>query len=83
IIKGYTSYLKFLFVHPKHRDKKIGSALLSNYFMRSKDAKLMILWVLLSNENAVGIYKHYGFQMDNFYNIVLTKKLIKNGKENK
>lgn len=83
IIKGYTSYLKFLFVHPEHRDKKIGSALLSNYYLNSKDAKLMILWVLLSNENAVEIYKHYGFQMDNFYNIVLTKNLINNGKENK
>jgi GNAT superfamily N-acetyltransferase len=82
INKGYSSYLRYWFVHPEHRDKKIGSALLNKYFSDSKDARLMFFWVILSNENAVFRYKHYGFQMENFYDIVLTKNLINNETEN-
>ena len=80
--KGYSSYLRYWFVHPEHRDKKIGSALLNKYFSDGKDARLMFFWVILSNENAVLRYKHYGFQMENFYDIVLTKNLINNETEN-
>lgn len=82
INKGYSSYLRYWFVHPEHRDKKIGSALLNKYFSDGKDARLMFFWVVLSNENAVLRYKHYGFQMENFYDIVLTKNLINNETEN-
>jgi len=82
INKGYSSYLRYWFVHPQHRDKKIGSALLNKYFSDGKDARLMFFWVILSNENAVLRYKHYGFQMENFYDIVLTKNLINNETEN-
>ncbi|EKD30769.1 MAG: hypothetical protein ACD_77C00477G0037 [uncultured bacterium] len=82
INKGFSSYLRYWFVHPGHRDKKIGSALLNKYFSDSKDVRLMFFWVILSNENAVVRYKHYGFQMENFYDIVMTKNLINNEKEN-
>ncbi|MFZ4520731.1 MAG: GNAT family N-acetyltransferase [Bacteroidales bacterium] len=60
-ITGVTSYLRYWFVHPDHREKKIGSTLINDFFARSSGTKRQLFWVIQSNENAIKRYKHYGF----------------------
>jgi ribosomal protein S18 acetylase RimI-like enzyme len=74
---GVTSYLRYWFVHPKHRNKKIGSILLNEYFKRSEETKRQIFWVIQSNDNAIKRYLHYGFQSENLYDIIVTNNNIK------
>ncbi len=71
---GLTSYLRYWFVHPKHRDKKIGSTLIKKYFTESKGTKRQLFWVIQSNNNAIMRYKHYGFNPENMFDIVMTNK---------
>jgi ribosomal protein S18 acetylase RimI-like enzyme len=70
---GVTSYLRYWFVHPDHRDKKIGSALLNQYFYLSNGCKKQIFWVINDNENAIKRYRHYGFEMEVLNDIILKK----------
>ena len=73
-LKGLTSYLRYWFVHPEHRNKKIGSILLSKFFSDSKGTKRQLFWVIQSNDNAIKRYKHYGFEPENLYDSVMTNK---------
>jgi ribosomal protein S18 acetylase RimI-like enzyme len=73
---GLTSYLRYWFVHPEHRNKKIGSILLNEYFKNSTETKRQIFWVIGSNENAIKRYLHYGFQSENLYDYIMTNKNI-------
>ena len=57
---GYTSYLRYWFVHPKHRNKKIGSILLNEFFKKSIETKRQIFWVIGTNENAIKRYLQIG-----------------------
>lgn len=75
-IIGVTSYLRYWFVHPEHRNKKIGSLLLNEYFKNSADTKRQIFWVIQSNENAITRYLHYGYQPENLFDIIMTNKNI-------
>ena len=73
-LMGLTSYLRYWFVHPEHRDKKIGSILLNKYFHDSKLTKRQLFWVIQSNDNAIKRYEHYGFKPENMFDIVMTNK---------
>ena len=73
---GLTSYLRYWFVHPQHRDKKIGSVLLNKFFSASKEAKRQLFWVIQSNDNAIKRYKHYGCEPENLVDSVMTNKNI-------
>ena len=70
-LTGVTSYLRYWFTHPAHRDKKIGSQLLRNFFYESNSTKRQLFWVLEENENAIKRYLHYGFERENMYDKVL------------
>lgn len=76
-INGTTSFLRYWFVNPLHRDKKIGSKLLNQFFYRSRECKRLLFWVIGSNTNAIERYKHFGFKSENLYNYVITNKRIK------
>ncbi len=67
-----TLYLRYWFVHPEHRDKKIGSALLNRFFYEGKETRRQLFWVIADNENAIKRYAHYGFSNENMYDYVLT-----------
>ena len=67
---GKTSYLRYWFVHPKHRNKKVGSSLLKWYFYESNNTKRQHFWVIESNENAIKRYRHYGFKKENLKDYV-------------
>jgi len=72
-IKGLTSYLRYWFVLPECRDKKLGSAILRRYFYESRNTKRQIFWVLASNENAIIRYKHYGFEAEPMIDQIMIK----------
>ncbi len=74
-IIGVTSYLRYWFVHPEHRDKKIGSKLLKKFFCLNSECKKQIFWVLNDNDNAIKRYLHYGFKNENMIDIILIKNI--------
>jgi ribosomal protein S18 acetylase RimI-like enzyme len=73
---GQTSYLRYWFVHPDHREKKIGSTLLRSFFAAGKDSKRQLFWVIRSNENAIKRYEHYGFKKEELFDYVMINKNI-------
>jgi len=76
-IIGNTLYLRYWFVHPNFRDKRVGSKLFYEFENKGKDANRHLFWVIRSNENAIKRYKHYGFVEEKMYNFVLTNKNIR------
>jgi hypothetical protein len=80
---GQTSYLRYWFVHPEHREKHIGSVLLRRFFFDSRNTKRQIFWVIESNDNAIKRYLHYGYRPEEMYDIVLINKNLQyEGKDN-
>lgn len=75
-ITGNTLYLRYWFVHPDFREKKIGSKLFNFFESKGKDTNRHIFWVIKSNENAIKRYKHYGFVEEKMYNFILSNKMI-------
>lgn len=69
-----THYLRYWFVHPEHRDKKIGSILLNTFFYEGRKTRRQLFWVITDNENAIKRYHHYGFVEENLYDIVMSNK---------
>ena len=76
-ITGMTSYLRYWFVVPEYRDKKVGSILLRRFFHESRNTKRQLFWVLASNENAIVKYKHYGFEVETMIDQVMIKYPLK------
>lgn len=75
-LMGVTSFLRYWFVHPKYRNRKIGSGLLNEYFKKSAGTKRQLFWVIKSNENAINRYLHYGFHPENLFDYIMTNKNI-------
>jgi ribosomal protein S18 acetylase RimI-like enzyme len=76
-IIGVTSYLRYWFVHPEHRNKKVGSALLRKFFSESSNTKRQLFWVIEENENAIIRYKQYGFIPESLKDIVFINQNVK------
>jgi ribosomal protein S18 acetylase RimI-like enzyme len=75
-LTGQTSYLRYWFVHPDHREKKIGSMLLKKYFADSRSAKRQLFWVIESNINAIKRYEHFGFKREMLFDEIMINKDI-------
>jgi len=76
-LTGQTSYLRYWFVHPDHREKKIGSALLRKYFADSRGAKRQLFWVIETNSNAIKRYEYYGFRQEALFDKIMVNKDIR------
>jgi ribosomal protein S18 acetylase RimI-like enzyme len=76
-LTGQTSYLRYWFVHPDHREKKIGSELIRSFFYESRNSKRKLFWVIESNENAIKRYEHWGFKKEELFDFVMINKNIK------
>ena len=72
-INGMTSYLRYWFVLPEYREKKIGSVLLREFFNKTKETKRQLFWVIAENENAIIRYKHYGFKSEDMFDQVMIR----------
>jgi ribosomal protein S18 acetylase RimI-like enzyme len=81
-IIGLTSYLRYWFVHPAHREKKIGSVLIQEFFKRSIETRRQLFWVIKSNQNAIKRYLHYGFLPENLIDNIYTNNNIQYGGNN-
>jgi ribosomal protein S18 acetylase RimI-like enzyme len=75
-LKGLTSYLRYWFVHPDYRDKKIGSALLRKFLAESSSSKRQLFWVIESNDNAIKRYEHYGFSKETLVDCIMINRNI-------
>lgn len=73
-INGQTQYLRYWFVHPEFRNRKVGSALFRHFLAKGKDSVRKIFWVVRSNDNAIKRYKHYGFLEENMFNFVMINR---------
>ncbi|MGU3376333.1 GNAT family N-acetyltransferase [Chryseobacterium sp. M5A1_1a] len=71
---GITSHLRYWFVHPDYREKKIGSKLIQLFFNIGENVKRELFWVIKSNENAIKRYKHFGFAEEDMHNLILINK---------
>lgn len=69
-----THYLRYWFVHPEHRDKKIGSILLKTFFYKGRHTRRQLFWVITDNENAIKRYRHYGFVEEDLFDFVMSNK---------
>jgi GNAT superfamily N-acetyltransferase len=74
---GVTLYLRYWFVSPLYRERKLGSKLFNYFILKGKNSIRQLFWVIQTNENAIIRYKHYGFKEEKMYNFVLTNKNIK------
>jgi hypothetical protein len=74
---GVTLYLRYWFVSPLFRERKLGSKLFNYFLFKGKDSKRQLFWVIQTNENAIIRYKHYGFKEEKMYNFVLINKNTK------
>ena len=73
-LTGLTSHLRRWFVDPRFRGQQVGSRLLRQYFSLSRKAKRFILWVLRTNDNAIGKYLHYGYSVDDLTDTIFINK---------
>lgn len=73
-INATTIYLRYWFILPDFRDKKVGSRLLRRFFEEGKSTKRQLFWVIRNNENAIKRYKHYGFAEENMYDFVMQSR---------
>lgn len=73
-IHGITSHLRYWFVHPNYREKKIGSKLIQLFFNIGDAVKRELFWVIESNENAIKRYKHFGFVEEDMHNLILINR---------
>lgn len=71
---GITSHLRYWFVHPNYRDRKIGSKLIHLFFNIGENVKRELFWVIRSNENAIKRYKHFGFVEEDMHNLILINR---------
>jgi len=71
---GITSHLRYWFVHPDYREKRIGSKLIQLFFNIGENIKRELFWVIESNENAIKRYKHFGFVEEDMHNLILINK---------
>lgn len=76
-LNGVTLYLRYWFVHPDYREKKIGSSLFNFFLYKGRNTKRQLFWVIKSNENAIKRYLHYGFKEEKMYNFVMINKNIR------
>ncbi len=74
---GVTLYLRYWFVSPLFREKKLGSKLFNYFLLKGRASKRQLFWVIQTNENAIVRYEHYGFKAEKMYNFVLINKNIK------
>jgi ribosomal protein S18 acetylase RimI-like enzyme len=80
---GSTSYLRYWFVSPDHREKKIGSTLFRKYIKESANTVRQLFWVIESNKNAIKRYEHYGFNKEKLFdNIMINKDICYERKSN-
>jgi len=71
---GQSSILRYWFVGPDFREKKMGSSLMRHYLMDACSNELSQLWVGRDNSNATMRYNHYGYSELDLSDQILIRK---------
>ena len=66
-----TLCLRYWFTHPDLRGRKVGSRLLRRMLDQGKDTRRQLLWVMRTNTEAIGRYRHYGFAEEDMVDHVM------------
>lgn len=69
-INSSTIHLRHFWTDANHRGKGVGSSLINEFFRTAYNCRRMILWVRTDNDNAIGVYEHYGFIPENLYDYI-------------
>lgn len=64
-------HLRYWFVSPSERGKGVGGRLLRNVFWAGHETRRQYLWVKTDNENAIAMYRHYGFSFESMKDVVM------------
>ena len=70
-LSSATLGLRYWFTHPDFRGRKVGSRLLRRMLYEGKDTRRQLLWVMRTNTDAIGKYRHYGFAEEDMVDHVM------------
>lgn len=73
-VDGVTQHLRYWFVDPDFRNKKVGSSLFNAYLVCGNTSKRQILWCRTDNDNAMKRYEHYGYKREKMYDHIIRWK---------
>jgi hypothetical protein len=73
---GLTSYLRYWFVRPAFRERRVGSKLINAFFFETQSSLRHLFWVNDTNGNAIKRYQHYGFLTEDFIDMILINRQI-------
>jgi GNAT superfamily N-acetyltransferase len=70
---GQSSTLRYWFVDPRMRGKRIGALLMRSFLHRVSQCHRITLWVFADNEDAIMKYRHYEFNNDGLQDWIMLK----------
>jgi ribosomal protein S18 acetylase RimI-like enzyme len=71
---GLTATLRYWYVSPECRGQGIGAQLMRTFFRLSRACRRIILWVAADNKGSIAKYSHYGFQVEQLTDRIMTRK---------
>jgi len=71
---GHSAVLRYWVVDDRYRNQGIGALLIKKFFRLCNDSKRITLWVVSDNHDAIGKYRHYGFQRDGLVDQIMIMK---------
>ena len=70
---GFTTLLRYWYVHECNRNEGIGGRLIKTFFHLSGGSSRILLWVIADNTDAIAKYQHYGFTRENLVDQIMFK----------
>jgi GNAT superfamily N-acetyltransferase len=74
--QGFSSTLRYWAVAEAYRARRLGAALMRQYFSDQSQVRRFLLWVEANNQNAIEKYQHYGYAPDGLLDLVFINDLI-------
>ena len=68
---GFTTLLRYWYVHECNRNEGIGGRLIKTFFHLSAGSRRILLWVIADNTDAIAKYQHYGFARENLVDRIM------------
>lgn len=71
---GISTTLRYWFVEPRARNRRIGAVLMRSFLMQVAGSKRIVLWVFSDNADGIAKYEHYGFRRENLVDRIILKQ---------
>lgn len=72
---GLTTTLRYWHVDERFRSQGVGARLMSAFLSLCGASRRIVLWVIAGNDNAISIYRRYGFQDDCLVDDIMVRGL--------